>query len=171
MSYMKQNMKRNCHKYLDLPLLGRLRGLKAMALLLTAGFALGACQAEDFGNVEERPEGLPAEVSLRLSLPAMELQTRALTDDQASAVNNIWVGIYDAGHGGRLKGWHYQEVSHGDRHALHQLTGIKASSGNAYIVAVANAGDNYGMSSLGEAQDGRRTNLLDLLREADTFEK
>ena len=62
-------------------------------------------------------------------------------------------------------------MSHGDRHALHQLTGIKASSGNAYIVAVANAGDNYGMSSLGEAQDGRRTNLLDLLREADTFEK
>ncbi len=171
MSYMKQNMKRNCHKYLDLPLLRRLHGLKAMALLLTAGFALGACQAEDFGNVEERPEGLPAEVSLRLSLPAMELQTRALTDDQASAVNNIWVGIYDAGHGGRLKGWHYQEVSHGDRHVLHQLTGIKASSGNAYIVAVANAGDNYGMSSLGEAQDGTRTNLLELLREADTFEK
>ncbi len=81
---MKQNMKRNCHKYLDLSLLGRFRSLKAMALLLTAGLALGACQMEDFGNIEERPEGLPAEVSLRLSLPAMErrparlLMTRCL---------------------------------------------------------------------------------------------
>lgn len=173
MSSMNKNMRNICHKYLDAVsgLLGNTGRLLKSAVLLTAGLAVWACGPEEEFRNEDRPEGLPSEVSLRLSLPDMEVQTRALTDDQASAVNNIWIGIYDAGSGGRLKGTYYQEVSHSDRHVMHQIGGIRTSSGNSYIVAVANAGDNYGMSNLVGPQDGTRTNLLDLLNEADTYEK
>lgn len=167
-------MKKVCHKYLEFVnglFLNPGRSLKTAALLLAAGFAVAACRVDE--QFEEQEDGLPAAVSVRLSLPDMTVQTRSLTDNQASAVNHIWLGIYDAA-SGRLKGSFEKAVSHEDRHVLHQLDNIISSSGNSYIVAVANARDNYGMSSgiEGVATDASgRANLLDLLHNADTWDK
>lgn len=167
-------MKKVCHKYLEFVnglFLNPGRSLKMAALLLAAGFAVAACRVDE--QFEEQEDGLPAAVSVRLSLPDMTVQTRSLTDNQASAVNHIWLGIYDAA-SGRLKGSFEKAVSHEDRHVLHQLDNIISSSGNSYIVAVANAKDNYGMSSgiEGVATDASgRANLLDLLHNADTWDK
>lgn len=168
-------MKKVCHKYLKFVnglFLNPGRSLKTAALLMAAGFAVVACRVDEQFE-EPQEDGLPAAVSVRLSLPDMTVQTRSLTDDQASAVNHIWLGIYDAA-SGRLKGSFEKAVSHEDRHVLHQLDNITSSSGNSYIVAVANARDNYGMSSMikvDEVDASGRANLLELLHNADTWEK
>ncbi len=160
-------MERKGHKYLSF----------IAAVLCVAGLSAVSCSIEESFSEQDSQDGLPAEIELRLSVPDMSVGTRALTEQQELTVNNIWIGIYDA-KSGRLKNRYYYTVSHEDRHNPHFLPPadggyLKTSSGESYIVAVANAGDSNGISSDPSVgpQDGTLTNLLELLDNADTFDK
>ena len=160
-------MERKGHKYLSF----------IAAVLCVAGLSAVSCSIEESFSGQDSHDGLPAEIELRLSVPDMSVGTRALTEQQELTVNNIWIGIYDA-ESGRLKNRYYYTVSHEDRHNPHFLPPtdggyLKTSSGESYIVAVANAGDSNGISSDPSVgpQDGTLTNLRELLDKADTFDK
>jgi hypothetical protein len=67
--------------------------------VLTALLApiLYSCQDDSLlpnGDAGRPEEGLPATVSLKVCLPAMDVQTRALTDEEENYVGTIWVGIF-----------------------------------------------------------------------------
>lgn len=144
-----------------------------------------AAQLQSCKDEIELPEGegyveagLPANVTIALDIPDMKVQSRALTDAESQRVNNLWIGIYDAepSGNGKLKAQHY--VTRDDEEGEHQLrtltiNDINTTSGRCYIVAVANAGNNMGMSSdatLG-GDKGERVSLLSMLQKADNLEK
>lgn len=149
----------------------------AAGLLATLLVAAQSCVREP--DFDPREEGREAAVTLRWSPSDMTIQSRALTDEQERYVHSLWVGIYDYG-SGKIKtltdgksvvhtdGYYLTPDATLDNHKLDPqapLT-LHTTSGESYIVAVANPDTNYGIS---DKVDG--TTLLELLRQCDTWEK
>lgn len=147
----------------------------AVCLLLTA-CTEELLPADAGANV---PEGLPAAVTLSWDTSEMGVQTRAaLSDDESSRVNTLWIGIY--GEDGHLK-TSYFEPRNGEegQHKVRSIT-LETTSGKCHIVGVANVTTNYGISDNEELNQavGKPAGtsaglspLRDLLDKADTWEK
>lgn len=105
------------------------------------------------------PEGVSTTIRLSLAVPNMEIKTRALSEDDARKVNNIWIGIFDATTGERK----YSNTFSGEENVKKEhekySVDITTQSGMSYIVGVANVETNYGLV---EGEDGYGT-LQDLL--------
>lgn len=151
--------------------------------ILTAviGTALTSCRDDiDMPGAGEYVEpGLPATVSLRFDIPDMPVQSRALTDAQESRVNDLWIALYDAEPGanhGRLKNKYY--ISRDNEEGYHQIRNLtienlRTTSGRCYLVAAANVGNNYGVSSDPTIWDGSdmHTTLHEMLDRAETLDQ
>ena len=147
---------------------------RALLLVAAAVFTASCVKDRDLDCDIAITEGEPSTVSFRVELPDMTPVTRAAgidpDGDDVSHVNDLWVGIYNAGTGKRTGQYYasYNSVfdnSHDDR-GHHEIE-IQTSSGLSYIVAVANVDNNSGLDTdSGEAQPLRR-----LLNGADTWDK
>lgn len=149
--------------------------LCALLLLLTS------CKDEDWYGNGHCPEGEPATISLKISIPDMDVRTRAaMSDADASKVNDLWVGIYNVTTGKCTYNGYFPNLTNDRHHVLNKLEGINTKSGKSRIVAVANVTgiNNEGYCSLaltpesGETiAEGTRKELKVLLKAADTWEK
>lgn len=132
----------------------------------------GSCaEYESIFSSEYVPEGEPASITLTVKLPNMMSVTRAAgidpEGDEAKHISDLWVGFYNAATGERL-GKHYDRYDDVvEWHDHINIKNIKSLSGENYIVAVANPSLNKGLDITG----GGEKSLLDLLNEADTWEK
>lgn len=131
-------------------------------LLCLWGLLLATSCKDDFAyNVAggNEPEGVPTTIRLSLAVPNMEIKTRALSEEDARKVNNIWIGIFDATTGERKYSNTFSgEESVKKEHEKYSVD-ITTKSGMSYIVGVANVETNYGLV---EGEDGYGT-LQDLL--------
>lgn len=152
----------------------------AAGLLATLLLAAQSCVREP--DLDPREEGREAAVTLRWSPSDMTIQSRALTDAQERHVHSLWVGIYDYG-SKKIKtltdgegvvhtdGYYITPDAELEYHVVDPNTPLTlhTTSGESYIVAVANPDTNYGIS---DKVDGTpATTLLELLRQCDTWEK
>ncbi|MDE5703435.1 MAG: hypothetical protein K2H70_01285, partial [Bacteroidales bacterium] len=119
------------------------------------------------------PEGLDATVSLRWTMPVMEENQFQLcspvTEGRDRAIEDIWLGIYNARTGACTMNYYMEMSSTSGEHAAQQMPSLKTLSGESYIVAVANAGHNRGVADFWA--DGDTVNLNVLLGKADTWDK
>lgn len=127
------------------------------------------------------PEGLPATVTVSLAANDMNIQSRALTDEQMRTVNDLWIGIYSATTGELTGSMSPREIGKViGTHEAQEIT-VSAKSGRSYIVAVANSIRNLGITDNEELSESLKGNdqwtyhprylLSDLLEKADTWEK
>jgi len=149
--------------------------LCALLLLLTS------CKDEDWYGNGHCPEGEPATISLKISIPDMDVKTRAMNEEADSRVSNLWVGVYNKStkkqtgmyYSGDDENWKESSIV---EHADYKFS-INTQSGESYIVAVANVDSHYGISDNSELRealgitDNKRTTLKTLLEKADTWEK
>ena len=156
---------------------------KAIILLSTLAVGLLAVSCLDdeiYTSESGRVEGAPTTLTLSVNLNEMRSMSRAaMTDDNANKVNTLWVGIYNVGTGkctyNRL--FNRDEIENPNTHTLATLPTIETKSGVSYVVAVANAEDNYGITDNPELKtaaglpDQRGGELSVLLAKADTWEK
>lgn len=156
---------------------------KAAVLLLT--LAVGAlavsCVDDDIYTLGPGGiEGAPTRLTLSVNLNDMKGMSRAaMTDENANKVNTLWVGIYNVATGKCT----YNHLFSGDEvgtpgnHTPATLPAIDTKSGMSYVVAVANAENNYGITDNAELKaaaglaDTRGGELSALLALADTWEK
>lgn len=115
------------------------------------------------------PEGKDATISVKVTLSDFQLMTRAAGIDPesaaASTINDIWVGVYSVN--GERTGMQYMTVGQVfSEHDLFREIQIKAKSGRAYIVAVANVNSNNGVN----IADNSQKTLRELLDAATTWE-
>lgn len=150
--------------------------LFALPVILFAGCADDTFDVPDYGR-----EGEPATISLKIEVPDMgKMQSRdAMTDEETSQVNDLWIGIYNANTGERTFS-NFYTLNYKDKHdkddnwwvdpkpGVHEIDNINTKSGKSYIVAVANAKTNFGRTSTG-GKDLVRLDLL--LQQADTWDK
>lgn len=162
----------------------KLRPLKTSIrfCLLVCAFSLFFISCSDdiiVTPVKNAPDGTPATITIGWNDVAVSRVSRsALSDAEASRVNDLWIGIYDA-NTGDLKNSLYQDRGGEEgQHTPRTLT-IKTSSGQSYIVGVANVSTNYGISDnaelrsalgLSDENPGIRP-IVDFLEKADTWEK
>lgn len=139
-----------------------------------------ACKDDALYDGEYGPEGEPVTVSLKWVVPEMDVRTRAaMSDEDAAKVNDLWVGIYNATTGKCTYNHLYKGLSSTDEHKAHLLSNIQTRTGNSYIVAVANAMTNFGVSDGEEnievegynREKGEYVPLHLLLEKADTWKK
>lgn len=151
-----------------------------VALLASAiGIAAVSCRTDDIDTPRvDMREGLPATLSLTVNLNDMGKATRAaINDDYARTIKNLWVGIYNVETGECTFNKLFMNLKGPEDHTAATLEGINTKSGKSYIVAVANAEDNYGITDNTELQeaaglsDNRGGELSALLAKADTWEK
>lgn len=155
-----------------------------VALLASAiGIAAVSCRTDDIDTPRvDMREGLPATLSLTVNLNDMGKATRAaINDDYARTIKNLWVGIYNVETGKCTFNHLFTNLKGPEKdHDPATLDGIVTKSGKSYIVAVANAEDNYGITDNTELQQeaGLSTEphnsggeLSALLAKADTWEK
>lgn len=160
------------------------RKIRNLAVLLCTGLLLlTACKDEALYGGGYGPEGEPVTISLKWSVPEMDVRSRAeMSDADAAKVNDLWVGIYNVATGECTYNRLHEGLSATDMHTAHLLEDIKTKSGRSYIVAVANAKTNYGISD-SDIQDeiinvegynrenGDYIPLHLLLIQADTWQK
>lgn len=154
-----------------------------VALLASAiGIAAVSCRTDDIDTPRvDMREGLPATLSLTVNLNDMGKATRAaINDEYARTIKNLWVGIYNVETGECTFNYLFTNLKGPEDHTAATLDGIVTKSGKSYIVAVANADDNYGITDNTELQQeaGLPTEphksggeLSALLAKADTWEK
>lgn len=151
-----------------------------VALLASAiGIAAVSCRTDDIDTPRvDMREGLPATLSLTVNLNDMGKATRAaINDDYARTIKNLWVGIYNVETGECTFNHLFPNLKGPEDHTAATLEGINTKSGKSYIVAVANAEDNYGITDNTELKqaaglpDNRGGELSTLLAKADTWEK
>lgn len=151
-----------------------------VALLASAiGIAAVSCRTDDIDTPRvDMREGLPATLSLTVNLNDMGKATRAaINDDYARTIKNLWVGIYNVETGECTFNYLFPNLKGPEEHTAATLDGIVTKSGKSYIVAVANAEDNYGITDNTELQeaaglsDNKGGELSALLAKADTWEK
>ncbi len=151
-----------------------------VALLASAiGIAAVSCRTDDIDTPRvDMREGLPATLSLTVNLNDMGKATRAaINDDYARTIKNLWVGIYNVETGECTFNYLFPNLKGPEDHKDATLDKIVTKSGKSYIVAVANAEDNYGITDNTELQeaaglsDNRGGELSALLAKADTWEK
>lgn len=160
------------------------RKIRNLAVLLCTGLLLlTACKDEALYGGGYGPEGEPVTISLKWSVPEMDVRSRAeMSDADAAKVNDLWVGIYNVATGECTYNRLFEGLSATDMHTAHLLEEINTKSGRSYIVAVANAKTNYGISD-SDIQDeiinvegynrenGDYIPLHLLLIQADTWQK
>ncbi|WP_294630086.1 fimbrial protein [uncultured Bacteroides sp.] len=155
---------------------------KTVILLFTLAVgALAACQDDEICSSQaDGVEGVPTLLTLSVDLNEMKGMSRApMTDENADRVNTLWVGIYNVATGKCTYNRLFQrdELTAPGNHAAALLPKIETKSGKSYIVAVANAADNYGITDNAELKaeaglpDTRGGSLQTLLANADTWEK
>lgn len=151
-----------------------------VALLASAiGIAAVSCRTDDIDTPRvDMREGLPATLSLTVNLNDMGKATRAaINDEYARTIKNLWVGIYNVETGECTFNHLFTNLKGPEHHTAATLDGIVTKSGKSYIVAVANAEDNYGITDDTKLQqeaglpDNRGGELSALLEKADTWEK
>lgn len=146
-------------------------------ILLTLNFCLLAVSlssCKDELLLDSTPDytlsGEPVELTLKVSVPELEVQTRAdLGYEELNRVTTLWVRTYSATSGEATSDW--QTVSTDVNQAEQdygpiELT-IHTHSGYNYIIAVANV-DNNGVT---KDKPTVKRKLSELLTEADTWEK
>lgn len=151
-----------------------------VALLASAiGIAAVSCRTDDIDTPRvDMREGLPATLSLTVNLNDMGKATRAaINDEYARTIKNLWVGIYNVETGECTFNQLFTNLKGPEDHTAATLDGIVTKSGKSYIVAVANAEDNYGITDNTELQQAaglsntKGGELSALLAKADTWEK
>ncbi len=130
----------------------------------------GSCVRDDLGTGYD--DGAPAQVTLSLVLPEMNEVTRAaLSDEDASRVNTLWIGLYDQQSGARKATLYIPDVGQSLNHDMQEVT-LNTTAGYTRIVAVANINSNYGVSDHPDMKgDGTLRTLHSLLDEADDWSK
>ncbi|MDE6179762.1 MAG: hypothetical protein K2G02_01265 [Phocaeicola sp.] len=154
------------------------RKIRSFAGLLCAGLLLlTACKDDDFYKGKYCPEGEPATISLKISVPQMDVKTRAGANEDAT-VNSLWIGIYNVRSGKCTYNAIIDNTEEKKEHELYTLSDVKTFSGESRIVAVANVRQNYGYCNeeLIKEDDtsisvGTRSFLSELLLAADTWDK
>lgn len=149
-------------------------------MTLIMALSVSSCQDDDLNRpYHDGVEGVDTELTLRVNLNEMGAASRAaMKDEYANDVNDLWVGIYSV-NGNRIYSNTYgeNEIGKPGNHSAVTLPPINAKSGNCYIVAVANVGNNYGISDNAtlcgdlNVPAGRGALLQNLLEGADTWEK
>ena len=145
---------------------------RPVALLALLLLLLTACRDDTLGPDSPACEaGQPAEVTLRLELPVMEQQTRALIDEEgANFIQDLWVGIFAAD--GACTTNTFVDLGAtsetvGEYYTLHNLR-LKTLSGESRIVAVANAKTHLGLADASQPLSARK-NLGTLLSAVGTW--
>ena len=160
------------------------RKVRNLAVLLCTGLLLlTACKDEALYEGGYGPEGEPVTINLKWSVPEMDVRSRAeMSDADAAKVNDLWVGIYNVATGECTYNYLYEGLSTTDEHNAHLLDNIETKSGSSYIVAVANAKTNFGISDSDipdeiinvegyDRENGDYIPLHLLLSQADTWQK
>lgn len=130
----------------------------------------GSCVKDELGAGHD--DGAPAQVTLALSLPEMNEVTRAaLSDEDASRVNTLWIGLYDQQSGKRKETFYLTGIGKSLNHSMQEVT-LNTTAGYTRIVAVANVSSNYGVSDHPDMKgDGSLQTLKTLLDAADDWSK
>lgn len=150
---------------------------KLAALLAAVLAAVMLCSCSDADpELDFTTAGMPAEISVRVVVPEMQVQTRSkLPDDHANRVESLWLRVYSATTGEATSDAVVLDVSHTDSHVLHKIENIKAKSGPSYIAAVANIDGTSKARKYNVAADGTVTYeegiLRTFLEKADTWDK
>ena len=101
------------------------------------GATVTSCSDEiDYGTTVE--EGLPAEITVKVSLPEMKSVSRSdIAEGLDKEVNSLWIGIYNV-NTGKLTGSYTGTPSTTPSHEAPKNVTINTKTGRSYIVAVAN---------------------------------
>lgn len=138
--------------------------LASMALAVAA---VGCSDELDYPHSTVEP-GLPATISVNVSLPEMTPITRADIDPNLeNQVSSLWIGVY--AQGGKRTGSKFVTGNFGNagqHNAVNIKEQIDALTGKGYIVAVANYEGRKCLDAEGNPQK-----YEDALKDADTFEK
>lgn len=100
-----------------------------------------ACMPDDIEGLDHVPEGEQATVSLKLDLDDISVKTRAdMNENLVNKVECLWVAIYNARTGERTfsKGYEPNGDFPESEDKFGTINDIETTSGNSYIVAVAN---------------------------------
>lgn len=129
-----------------------------------------ACQ-DELPEFDYTVEGEDVELTVPLSLPKMDVQSRAnMQEADLNRVESLWIATYNV-RGVRTtqetNGWKQLTPGTNDKEIPHEVT-LKTKSGSSYIVAVANV-NNMAI----DKTDPNMTEkpLSELLEAADTWEK
>lgn len=129
-----------------------------------------ACTPDEYevpGYVEE---GMPATVSLKLDLAEFAVKSRAdMNADIENRVECLWLAIYNARTGERTFSQEYTPGKDFPESVKGTLSNIKTSSGNSYIVAVANYKSSDALDLASDSENV--TSLENLLKDADSWDK
>lgn len=142
--------------------------ISKLAAILLMAFLAGGCREELPDIPDYTRSGEPVTVEVALSLPEMEVQTRAdLPSWDLDYVKTIWVRTYSADSGQATSAWVKASPETHDTKTEHTVS-IKTQSGYSYIVAVANPDNAKGVTA-----DAPETQvaLTTLLSAADTWKK
>lgn len=152
-------------------------------LIPLMGVVLPSCAEDTITLGSDVEEGIPVELSIKYSIPDMDVVSRSLTPAQERTVENLWIGIYSTTTGKLLNelpdGGYYtvkSNIEEPDSSPLDAI--INTLSGSCYIVAVGNVTQNLGctdngelLAALGASKGDRSLTLAQLLAKADTWEK
>lgn len=130
-----------------------------------------SCREEVLVGESTAPvEGLPATINLKINVGDMNPGTRFAgftpTDENASKISKIWIGIYNVNSGILTTSLSLDEKSLEkvqEKNGEIELKDLSTVSGRYYMVAVANPHRNYGVIIGEEGSEGKKRNLEDLL--------
>lgn len=122
-------------------------------LLLAISLFAVSCQ-DDFPELDYTVEGEDVELTVPLSLPKMDVQSRAnMQAGDLNRVENLWIATYSATSKQRTTeepdGWLQLEPGTTSTEFTDEEVTLKTKSGSSYIVAVANV-DNMGIDKTDE---------------------
>lgn len=159
------------------------RFIMGVTLIPLMGVVLPSCAEDTITLGSDVEEGIPVELSIKYSIPDMDVVSRSLTPEQECTVENLWIGIYSTTTGKLLNelpdGGYYTVKSNIEEPDSRPLDAtINTLSGSCYIVAVGNVTQNLGctdnddlLAALGVSKGDRSLTLAQLLAKADTWEK
>ena len=118
-------------------------------------------------------EGRETVISLRISVPAMSIATRAdMPEGKDAQINSLWVGIFNANTGNCTYS-DFPNIYPNENHGEFVTLKIPTLSGPSYIVAVGNPVDNRGYiyNENGESQGSDLAELLRTVKNWETYKK
>ncbi len=135
-----------------------------MSVLLSV-FAT-SCKDEELGGLDYLSYGEDVTLTVPLSYPEMEVQSRADRDDaQLNLVRTLWVRTYSSITNEATSAWVKLTPNTEDNRVPHEVS-ISTKSGSSYIVGVANVA-NMGTT---RTDPGVESPLSELLEKADTWD-
>lgn len=144
---------------------------KSRYLLAALSLFAVSCQ-DDFPELDYTIEGEDVELTVPLSLPKMDVESRANIDDDINRVETLWIATYSATSKQRTTdepdGWLQLEPGTNSTEFTDKKVTLKTKSGSSYIVAVANV-DNMAIDKTDETMTPKP--LRELLAAADTWDK